>query len=96
MDYYTNYYQALADSLIRNGAHTATKYVSPNHVVRATRKVCNRRIDKRDRRIEIMFTEGVPNYHARNFINMCRKAGEPFPVKKIQLTAFPKRRTRDS
>lgn len=85
-------YGQLAHILISTGSHTATKYLTPKHVVRATRKVFNRKIDKRDRRIEIMFTDGAPNYHARKFIKCCQKAGEPFPVKKIQVAAFPKRR----
>jgi hypothetical protein len=85
-------YGKLANILASTGSHTATKYLSPKHVVRATRKVFNRKIDKRDRRMEIMFTDGEPNYHARKFIKRCQKAGESFPVKKIQLTHFPKRR----
>lgn len=86
------YYGKLAALLVRIGAHTVTKYLSPTHTVRATRKVCAGRIDKRDKNIDIVFTDGRPNYHAREFIKRCKKAGEPFPVKKIQITYFPKRR----
>jgi uncharacterized Fe-S cluster-containing MiaB family protein len=91
MDYYTNFYQNIADSLIRNEAYTATKYISEKHVIRATRRVYNRKIDQK-RNIEIMFIEGRPNFHSRRFIRKCIKAGESFPVQKIQLTWFPKRR----
>ena len=86
------YYGQLAQTLIEREMHTATKYIEPKHVIRATRKVFDGKISRRDNRIEIMFTEGVPNYHARKFIKLCQKAGEPFPVKKIQLTPFPRRR----
>jgi hypothetical protein len=34
-------------------------------------------------------TIGIPNY-LREFIRKCKKAGEPFPVKKIQLKFLPK------
>lgn len=91
MNHYKQYAD-LAATLINSGCHTATKYLSPTHVIRATRVVYNRKIDKRDRRTEILFTDGVPNYHAREFIKRCKKAGEPFPVKKIQLTFFPRRK----
>lgn len=86
-----NYYGQLAQALIATEGHTATKYLTPKHVIRATRKVFGGKINKRDRRVEIMFTDGIPNYHARQFIKLCQRAKEPFPVKKIQLTLFPKR-----
>lgn len=86
------FYGQLAQLLIETESHVATKYLSPRHTVRATRKVFRGRIDRRDRRVEIMFTDGEPNYHARKFIKLCQKAGETFPVRKIQLTPFPKRR----
>jgi hypothetical protein len=87
-----NYIGKLIQTLIETESHVATKYLSPKHVIRATRKVFNGRIDKRDRRTEIMVTDGEPNYHARQFIKLCKRAGEPFPVRNIQLTPFPKRR----
>jgi hypothetical protein len=85
-------YSKLAFVLIQTEAHTATKYLSPTHVVRATRIVWRGKIDKRSRTIEIRFTDGKPNYHAREFIKRCQKAGEPFPVRKIQLKFFPKQK----
>lgn len=86
-----NIYGHLAETLVNCECYTATKFISPVHIIRATRKVYNRRIDKR-RNVEIMFTDGRPNYHARQHIKLLKKAGEPFPVKKILLTFFPKRR----
>lgn len=91
MNYY-KYYGQLAQILIEREAHTATKYLSPRHTIRATRKVFEGKISPRDRRVEIMFTEGEPNYHARAFIKLCKRAGVPFPVKKVQSTPFPVRR----
>lgn len=56
----------------------ATKYYSPAFVVRATRRVQSRS------KIEVVLTMGRPNYRDRDFIKRCKKAGEPFPIKKIQ------------
>lgn len=88
------YIGKLVQTLIETEARVATKYLSPRHVIRATRKVFAGRINKQDRRTEIMITDGEPNYHARKFIKLCQRAGEPFPIRKIQLTPFPKRRSR--
>lgn len=85
-------YAKLAALLVQANAHTATKYISPSHVVRATRIVYRGRIDKRSKAIDIRFTDGRPNYHARQFIKSCQKSGEPFPVRKIQLKFFPKQK----
>jgi hypothetical protein len=38
------------------------------------------------RQTEIVVTIGKPNYAERKFIELAKKAGEPFPIKKIQLT----------
>jgi hypothetical protein len=84
-------YSKLAYVLIETGAHAAIKYLSPKHVIKATRICYRGRIDKR-RNIDIRFTDGRPNYHAREFIKRCKKAGEQFPVKKIQLTFFPRKK----
>lgn len=85
-------YSKLAETLIATEAHTATKYLSPKHVIRATRVVYRGRIDRRERQISIRFTDGVPNYHARQFIKIRLRAKEPFPVRKIQLKFFPKKK----
>jgi hypothetical protein len=37
-----------------------------------------------------VFTIGKPNYEEREFIKKCKKAGEPFPVKKIQVKFYNK------
>lgn len=45
---------------------------------------------KRARYIEIRLKLGKPNFRERLFIKACKKAGEPFPIKKIQLKFWPK------
>lgn len=71
----------------------ATKYISPKEIVRATRKTYGKKI--RHGNIEIHLTIGRPNYAEREFIKLCQKAGEPFPIKKIQLKyCNPKKKLR--
>ena len=69
-------------TLIRTGAYSATKYVSPKYTVKATRRY---KLDHRASHVEFLVTLGVPNVVARNFIKQAIKAKEPFPIKKVQL-----------
>lgn len=85
------------------GAHVATKYLDERTVVRATRPrlkqmkkrgkpVGTRKLNggyRYDTRINVVVTVGAPNYAGREFIKACKKAGETFPVKKIQLKYLP-------
>lgn len=81
------YFSVLA-KCIYDGAYKATKYISKNETLKATRKRYKGKIYK-GHAVEIMFTLGKPNYEEREFIKMCFSASEPFPVKKIQVK-FPK------
>lgn len=67
---------------VLGGYKRAVKYVSDKHTIKATRRG---RLDKRGRAIEVLVTIGKPNYAERLFIKDCKKAGEPFPVKKVQV-----------
>jgi hypothetical protein len=86
------YVEATVAALIGNTARRATKFIAPNYVVSAQRVTWGNRIDKRDKRIQIALKIGTPNYHERQFIKDCVKAGEPFPVKKIKLMFFRPRK----
>lgn len=78
-------------TLMYNDAYVATKYIDKDFIIRATRKLHLRKIDKRGK-VEIVLTIGKPNYLERDFIKQCKKAGESFPVKKIQLKFPPKQK----
>lgn len=65
----------------------ATYYVSPKYVVSAALRG---KPNKRARSTEIVVKIGKPNYAERKFIKLCLKAGEPFPMKKIQLKFYPR------
>jgi hypothetical protein len=77
------------DALVLNEAKSAVKYIDKKTVIKATRKLYRGKIDKRGN-IEISLVIGKPNYEAREFIKKCKKSGEPFPVKKVQLKLIKK------
>lgn len=74
----------LADFTVRK----VTKFVSPDFIVRATRQWKGR---ANQRSTTVIFTVGKPNFRERQFVKACLKAGEPFPIKKIQLKFWPKK-----
>jgi len=77
-------FSELAECILAHGAYKATKYISESETLKATRKRFKGKIYK-GFAVEIIFTLGKPNYEERDFIKACKKAGEPFPIKKIQL-----------
>ena len=77
-------YNKIIKALILTTAIKATKYINPKFVIKAKRKVFNGKISKLGN-IEIILTIGKPNFNERQFIKQAIKAGEPFPIKKIQL-----------
>lgn len=79
--------KAVQNVLMDAKVKSATAYQSPQLVVTATRRC---KSDARACRIEMVLTIGKPNYRGRAFVKACLKAGEPFPVKKVQLRWMPK------
>lgn len=67
---------------VLSGQRKATKYLDPRVVVKATGW---RKPTRRDRTATVIVTVGVPNYAERHFIKQAKKAGEPFPIKRVQL-----------
>lgn len=63
-------------------AKSATMILSPREVIRVTRQGP---ILRRARRTTFLVTIGEPNHDAAEFIARCKRAGEPFPVRKIRL-----------
>ena len=66
----------------------ATVYISPKLVVSACWRT-KYHTHKRSTRQEYVLKIGAPNYREVAFIAACKKAGEPFPVKKVQLQHWP-------
>lgn len=88
MDYRSKVFSDLAECILVGGAYKAVKYLDEKETIKATRKRYGGKIRK-GRTIDIVFTVGKPNFEEREFIKKCKKAGEPFPIKKIQLK-YPK------
>ncbi len=70
---------------------SAVMYLTERHVVRLTRR---HRTRLRARTSEYVLTTGAPNYLEREFVKAARRAGEPFPIGKVQLRHWPKKRTK--
>lgn len=79
---------AVCEACLNLGAKKATVFLSRTLVVKATRRL---KPYKRARTTELVLTIGAPNYAERQFIRACDKAGEPFPVRKVQLKWYPKK-----
>jgi hypothetical protein len=83
----------VVDTLLGSNARTATKYISEKLTIRASLKSFGGKLPPKNcRSLDIALTIGAPNYEAREFIKMCKKAGEKFPIKKIQLKFFPEKK----
>ena len=64
----------------------ATKYLGERDVVKCTRQ---RKFDGRTRGETFLLTVGRPNYTEKKFIKAYLMAGEPFPVKRVQVQWYP-------
>jgi hypothetical protein len=72
--------------LLETESRRATMFLDEKTVVSACRRFKPR---KSDHSVDLVLKLGNPNYREREFIAACKKAGEPLPVKKIQLKYFP-------
>lgn len=82
-------FAVVVGALVASDAKTAIKYLSPKLIVKATWR---HKPKTRNTHEECVVTFGAPGYRQQQFINMAVKAGEPFPIKKVQLTAWPIKR----
>ena len=64
----------------------ATSSISPKLTLKVTRQ---KPLDKRDHAETFIVTYGRPNYAERQFIKDCVAAGEPFPIRKVQVRRWP-------
>jgi hypothetical protein len=75
----------VSSCLLETGAKKATLFLAKDFVVKATMGLRPR---KNSRGHSFLVTFGKPNYAERKFIAACIKAGEPIPVRKVQLKFF--------
>lgn len=85
---------AYALSMRVEGVKTATKYLAPDLTARLT--IDKLSLTPREQRLFLRLTVGRPNWTEKQFIKQCIKAGEKFPVRKVQLKfkAAKKRRAK--
>ena len=81
--------QAVETILEEPNVRQATVYFDERTIVRTTARA---RPDRRSKSTVILLTVGAPNFVERRFIRLCRQAGEPLPVRKVQLKFWPKKR----
>lgn len=77
---YSRVFEELAYWLSHPEIYHVAKYISPKLVIKATRKRFKKKIDKRRRREEIVYTVGPPNYEEREKIRFYVSMGEKFPL----------------
>lgn len=87
-------YDNLIETLVEAKAWKATKFISEKEIIRAVRTRYKSGFNRYT--LEITITRGKPNYREREFIQACKKAGEPFPIKKPQLKYIPDKKTKPS
>ena len=78
-------------TLVVGDCRSVVRYLTPKLVVRATWRHKPRSNHTRE---EMVVTYGAPNYREAIFAKQAVKAGEPFPIKKIQTRAWPKKRAK--
>lgn len=101
----SNAIPAVIKAVIGQDVVRATKYLSDKMVVRACRpkyktykgktgakSLASYVLPRSNDNLHIVLTIGKPNYEQREFIGKCKKAGEPFPVKKVQLKFISKKK----
>lgn len=73
-------------ALVVSEAKSAIKIIDEKTIVKATWRFRPRNNHRRE---EMVVTMGSPDYRTLEFIKKCKKAGEPLPVKKIQIRPWP-------
>ena len=72
--------------------YRATKYLTPDFVVKVTaRRFGKKRELVTTQSLDLVVTLGRPNFRERAFVKGVLRAGEPFPVRKVQLQRSLKR-----
>jgi predicted Co/Zn/Cd cation transporter (cation efflux family) len=81
--------QVMRSLLDNTDMRRATYYADPKLVI----SICRRhKFSKRNLWGDFVVKVGRPNYIETKFVALCKKAKEPFPVKRVQLKAWPKKR----
>ena len=82
-------FSKVVNVLLASVAKSATLYISPTLIVRATWRNKPRGNNRRE---EMVLTFGSPNYLEARFAKQAQRAQEPFPIRKVQLKPWPVKR----
>jgi hypothetical protein len=82
-------FSKVLSALVASVAKSATLYLSPKLVVRATWRHKPKANHTRE---ELVLTFGAPNYLERRFVKQAVCAKEPFPIRKVLLKPWPVKR----
>lgn len=74
--------------MLNKSVKSAVKYNSEDERIKMSK------VYRKTYPLDLRLTIGRPNYSERKFIKQCVKAGEPFPIKKIQLKYWPMKKSR--
>lgn len=86
---YSKHVPIVIGAVMAERCRTAVRYVAPNFIVKCTRAhQSDLRANARSQSLLVTF--GRPNYAERAFIKDALAAGEPFPVRKVQLQHYKK------
>lgn len=83
--------EAVRNVLYVPGTRSATVYLRPDLRVTAT---CRIRPKLGHLPRFLVLTIGRPNFAQRRAVKQMQRAGEPFPVRRAQLTLWPERKVR--
>lgn len=82
-------FSKVINALLASVAKSATLYLDPKTIVRATWR---HKPSAKHTREEIVVTMGRPNYLEALVVKQLLQAKEPFPVQKVLLKRWPKKR----
>ena len=72
---YWDIFGLLAAAILVKGFVKVTKIVDEKHTITMTRRLFNGKIDKREKRVDIVLTVGEPNSQERKIIAAAKKTG---------------------
>lgn len=76
------YADSVVASLMLMGAKSATEFIEPNLIARASRRTFKGRMMRGN--LEIVLTIGRPNSKEKEFVKSCKKANDKFPLTKLK------------
>jgi len=77
------YVRKAVEAVLETDAKTATVFMAPNQIIRATRRMYKRGNSRGP--TEVLLTLGKPNYKERNLIKVYKATKQKFPITRVQF-----------